>query len=124
MAARYDPLIAPDPAHWLSLSEDERTELVLKHHRRAKTKLPKARMHAAMHVMVENQLAEGYPAVVEALDRLIAGGLHRHAALHAIASVAIVQLHAVMQGSREFDRAAYDRELRALTVETWLKGLG
>jgi hypothetical protein len=124
MATRYDPLIAPDPLHWLALSEDERTELVLKHHRRAKKKLPNARMHAAMHVMVENQLAEGHEAAVEALARLMAGGLHRHAAIHAIASVAIVQLHTVMQGGREFDRAAYDRELGELTVERWLKGVG
>ena len=124
MAIRYDPGAAPDPNRWLALSEDERTELVLKYHRRAKVKLPNARVHAAMHVMVENQVAEGHEAAVAALARLVGGGLRRHHAVHAIASVAILQMRAVMQGGREFDQAAYERELRALTVERWSRGIG
>jgi hypothetical protein len=120
---RYDPSDAPDPQRWLALTEDERIDVVLRHHRRTKVKLPTPRMHAGLHVMVENQLAEGYEAAVAALARLIAGGLQRHEAIHAIASVAIEQMHALMRGGAQvFDTAAYDRELAALTVERWLKG--
>jgi hypothetical protein len=121
---RYDPSAAPDPQRWLALDEDERIDLVLGYHRRTKIKLPSPRVHAALHVMVENQLAEGYEAAVAALARLIAGGLQRHEAIHAIASVAIVQMNALMQGGAHvFDRAAYDRELAAFTIERWRKGM-
>ena len=121
---RYHPSRAPDPQLWLALDEGARTEHVLRYHRRAKVKLPSPRMHAAMHVMVENQIAEGYVAALAALARLVAGGLDRHDAIHAIASVAIVQMHAVMQGGTHvFDEAAYERELNALTAGGWRKGL-
>jgi hypothetical protein len=121
---RYDPSAPPDPQRWLGLTEDERIDVVLRHHRRTKVKLPAPRMHAALHVMVENQLAEGYEAAVAALARLTASGLQRHEAIHAIASVAIVQMHASMQGGAQvFDTAAYDRELAALTAERWLNGM-
>ena len=120
---RYDPSVAPDPQLWLALDEDERIDLVLRHHRRTKVKLPSPRMHAALHVMVENQLAEGYEEAVAALARLIAGGLPRHEAIHAIASVAIVQMHSLMHGgAHAFDKVAYDRELAAVTVDRWRKG--
>ncbi len=49
--------------------------------------LPDLNIHATVHQIVENQLAENFPDVVEALDRLMHQGLNRHEAIHAIASV-------------------------------------
>jgi len=47
---RYDPQHAPDPAGWLTLDEGERIHLALQYHRRARVRLPNARLHATIHV--------------------------------------------------------------------------
>ena len=73
---RYDPQHAPDPEAWLALDEGERTELVLQYHRRARVRLPNARLHATIHVVVENQVALGDEIPVRrTLERLRAEGL-------------------------------------------------
>jgi hypothetical protein len=113
----YDPLVSPDGRAWLSLSESERLAAVLEYHRRAEIKLPSARLHAALHVTVENQLAERYAPAVAALDRLTASGMDRHDAVHAIASVAAAQMQYVLREGRPFDHEAYERDLTALTAE-------
>jgi len=51
---RYDPQNPPDREGWLSLDESEQIEIVLQYHRRARVRLPNARLHATMHVVVEN----------------------------------------------------------------------
>ena len=53
MIVRYDPLNTPDPAAWLALDESERIQLVQDYHRRARVRLPNARVHASMHIVVE-----------------------------------------------------------------------
>ena len=85
---RYDPLRPPDAEQWLDLDEMERMDLVADYHRCARIKLPNPRLHATLHVIVENQilLADETP-VAATLDRLLAEGLDRHDAIHAIASV-------------------------------------
>ena len=85
---RYDPLRTPDAEQWLDLDEMERMDLVADYHRRARIKLPNPRLHATLHVIVENQilLADETP-VAATLERLLAEGLDRHDAIHAIASV-------------------------------------
>jgi hypothetical protein len=88
---------------------------VLEHHAADGVKLPNARLHAALHVVVENQVAEGYPAVVRALERLAGQGLVRHAALHAIGNVVALQMHAhLARGAERFETDAYERALDAL----------
>ena len=121
----YDPSSGPDTRQWLALTEEQRFTSVLEYHRHAKIDLPNARLHAAMHVIVENQLAEQYEPAVVALARLVTEGLSRHDAIHAIASVLTMQMHDLMQGSRQgFDQHAYERELTGLTAARWKRGLG
>lgn len=118
----YDPLIDVDRRQWLALSEQERLEQVQEYHRHLRIKLPNANLHALMHVIVENQLAEQYEPTVGTLTRLVGEGLDRHDAIHAIASIAAEEIHDLIRGSRQvFDRAAYERRLTALTAAQWTK---
>ncbi|BCB27870.1 hypothetical protein SKTS_27560 [Sulfurimicrobium lacus] len=90
MIDRYDPEVTPDPAEWLALDEGERIQLVEAFHREARIPLPKSAraLHAAIHAVVENQLAMDDQAIVrDTLQRLLEDGLTRHDALHAIGSV-------------------------------------
>jgi len=80
----YDPNVAPESETWLALSEADRLDSIVAYHEAARVKVPSLRAHAAIHAVVENQLAEGLPPVVDAYERLRRGGLGRHDALHAI----------------------------------------
>ena len=113
----YDPFVKPDERSWLALSEAQRIDHVLDYHRRSQMVSPSARLHAALHVTVENQLAEQQAAPVAALERLMASGIDRHEAIHAIASVAAAQMQRVVRERRPFDQAAYEQDLLALTTE-------
>lgn len=119
----YDPLVPPDRAQWLALAEQERLDQVLAYHERVKATVANLRLHAALHVTVENQLAEPYGAVVAAMERLLGEGLDRHEALHAVGSVVAEQMRQVLRSGRPvFDRAAYEGALAALTAEAWRSG--
>ena len=121
----YDPSVEQDPRNWLALDDEERLSEALAYHKRSKIKPPNSQLHAIMHVAVENQVAEGYEAAVRALGRLLDEGLERHEAIHAIASRLATQMHGLMGGAAsEFDRAAYDRDLNALTADAWTKNVG
>jgi hypothetical protein len=118
---KYDPLYPPDPQTWLDLDEYERLDLVSEYHELAGEECPSPSAHAAMHVIVENQLAEHLPSVEAALQRLQAEGLDRHDAVHAIASVLAEHLNNIMKGhSPEADpNEPYYQALEKLSVETW-----
>ncbi len=120
---RYDPARAPDPAAWLALDEQERIALVAAHHRRIKAKLPNPQLHAGIHTIVENQLAERLRVVQETLEKLMAEGLDRHNAIHAIGSVVTEHLWKAMnKAPRDPDPEEwYFRRLEALTADHWLK---
>jgi hypothetical protein len=118
----YDPFVTPDARSWLALSEAQRIDDVLDYHRRSQIVSPSARLHAALHVTVENQLAEGHAPAVAALERLMAAGIDRHEAIHAIATVAAAQMQRVLRDKRPFDQAAYEQDLLALTAEDWKTG--
>ena len=121
----YDPLKGPDPKRWIWLNEEVRLSEVLAHHKRAKIKLPNAQLHAIMHVVVENQVAENFEPAVRALARLMGKGLDRHEAVHAIAWVFSQQVHDVIdERVPEFDRGAYAGCLEALTAEKWKREAG
>jgi hypothetical protein len=49
----YDPRKPPDPEEWLSLDEHERIQAVESFHRRMRIRLPNAKVHAVIHVIVE-----------------------------------------------------------------------
>ncbi len=119
---RYDADRAPEGSTWSATDEGERVEAVQAHHaalggRHPAT--PKPRLHAVLHVVVENQLASGDPPEARrALARLLAGGLGRHDAVHAIASAVADATNVALSGGR-FDPAAYARALDALTADAW-----
>jgi hypothetical protein len=113
----YDADRDPDLNAWKEASQDERLRAVEEHHRALggpHPPMPKPRVHAALHLVVEDQLATGEPPEARrALERLVAGGLTRHEALHAVGRVAADALDAALAGGR-FDREAYARALEAL----------
>jgi hypothetical protein len=113
--------VAPEPEQWLQLDEAERMLLVERFHERARISLPQARLHAVIHTVVENQLAEAIPQVVAAMRRLVREGLDRHDAIHAVGSVLAKHLFdALSEGSATRDvGAAYYADLETLTAEGW-----
>ena len=111
----YDPDVAPDAQAWLLLGEQERSDLVLAHHAEADTPLPNARLHAAIHVVVENQLALGDPAAVrDAMERLQREQLSRHDAVHAIGTAVSELLLELSDTSAGDPKAALDRYVEKL----------
>jgi len=123
---RYDALIAPDPEEWQALDEEEQLDLVEVYHRRTRAPVPKsgARVHALFHVAVENQVALGDETPVKrTLQRLMAEGLDRHDAVHAVGSVLAGHMNDRLRGSEsdptEDPNTAYYAELEALTAAEW-----
>ena len=121
--AAYDPMVAPDPDRWLVLDEDEALRLVKAYHRRARIDIPGADMHAIVHARrSRTRLPKAMRRPVRRkLDALIAEGLDRHEAIHAIGSVLMMHLRDIMSGAPADAVAvdAYHAELDKLTVESW-----
>jgi hypothetical protein len=121
---KYDPLVAPDPKRWLEMDEHLRLALVREYHERAGFDHPNQVLHAAMHTIVENQLAMGEVEPRKTLERLMAAGIDRHEAVHAILDVVARHVYFAMKGEITDEavmKRRYNRELRKLTVEEWLK---
>jgi hypothetical protein len=120
---RYDPLKAPDPKRWLKVDENERLELVRVYHEKAKIELPNEMAHAAVHVIVENQLAGAEEAVVETFERLQREGLDRHEALHAIGSEVIQHMERLRRGGKSGSKPnqEYFDALGELSAKKWKK---
>ncbi len=118
----YDPACAPDPEAWLALDEDERILLVEAYHEEAGEPVPEAGM--TVHVMVENQVAEGVETVAATLERLVAEGLDRHEAVHAVGAVLAEEVFHLLQGgdAAEFRHARYAKRLDRLTAARWRRG--
>ena len=127
MSLQYDPDRHVDPDAWFEFDESERIEAVKQYHRRAKVRLPNANLHATTHVIVENQVALGdaYP-VQSVLFRLMAEGLSRHEAIHAIGLVLAERLFAGLreEGQPADLNAEYLEKLKELTAESWRKQAG
>jgi Domain of unknown function (DUF1841) len=123
----YDPDVAPDPARWLALDEQERLEQVLDYHRRAGITLPNEKIHAVMHATVENQIAMGDELPVRrTVERLMAEGLDRHEAVHAVASVLTARLFDALKDpeAKVFPTDAYSAAVERLTAESWRRDFG
>lgn len=119
----YNPMEHPDPDQWLALAEDERIFLVEVFHEREGVALPNIRLHASFDAVVETQLASADPPqTADTLARLLAEGLDRHDALHAIGSIlSDVMYHAMKNPAASADPTqAYIEGLKNLTVEQWL----
>ena len=117
----YDPLEAPDAEEWLALDESERIFLVEEHHILAEVELPNRHLHSVIHATVENQLAMGKPPEAQrALARLLADGLDRHDAIHAIGSVLSEHMYNLLKEPKgSVSNEAYSRALDRLTAESW-----
>lgn len=123
---KYDAETAPVPERWLALDEAQRIELVMVYHRRLDSKLPNAQLHAAIHTIVENQLAQEVAPVQDALARLRAEGLERHEAIHAMGSVLIGHVHSLLKGDAKppDPTAPYFHALQGLTTSSWREEFG
>jgi Plasmid pRiA4b ORF-3-like protein/Domain of unknown function (DUF1841) len=73
------------------------------------------RLHIAMHEIVANQLWDDDPPEAwAAAQRLVAQGHDRHDVLHALADVAVRQLHGALSSGQPVADSAYRRALDAL----------
>ena len=79
--------------------------------------MPDLALHSLVHTVVENQIAlGGETPLAETLARLKSQGLDRHDAIHAIASVLVNYIHAMLSGT---DAGQYYEALKGLTAESW-----
>ncbi len=115
----YDPNKLLDAAEWLALDEGEQQLLVERYHKRARIRLPSRRVHAIIHAAIETQVAEGHAAASRALKRMMANGLDRHDAIHAVGSVMTKHMFDIMKHGQSFDENAYARDLDALSAQRW-----
>jgi hypothetical protein len=119
---KYDPARPVDAERWAKIDEYERLAAVEAYHRRLGVRNPSDKMHASIHVVVENQIAMGdsFPAE-RVLKRLMAEGLTRHEAVHAIGTVVASTLYSALRDKPEPSQmnAAYLEKLEALTAEKW-----
>ena len=118
----YDAEQDPAAADWLALDEAKRIVLIENWHRHAGIQSPRARLHAAIHAVVENQIAISEPAVLEAMARLRAQGLTRLDAIHAVGSVVagqIIDLIKAPVGRVPSAAAPYRERLRSLNAADW-----
>jgi len=104
------------------MPESERLDAVRRQHKKAKCRAGSPSVHAAIHVTVENQLAEGHGEATAAMVRLLAEGLERHDALHAIGSIVAHEMFDIVKVERPHDPEVYARRLRALTAASWRAG--
>ncbi len=116
---KYNPKKAPEPERWNAADEIERLIAVERSH---KKNMPRLRLHAAIHMVVENQVALGDETPVpETLDRLQQEGLNRHDAIHAIGSVLAEHLHEITTDGANGDATEkYFFRIKELTAKTWL----
>jgi hypothetical protein len=118
------PSSHPPPEEWQSMDEQERLQLVESFHRRARIHLPNEKVHAVIHVIVENQIALGDEIPVKrTVQRLMSEGLDRHDAVHAVGSVLIGHLTDLL-GRPEVEIGAdssrpYYIALDQLTAKGW-----
>lgn len=124
----YDPESAPDPTAWLAIPENERVRVIKNYHVASRIKLPNVKGHAAMHAIVENQLATGFGPGKRAMIRLQAEGLSRHEALHAIGSVVAELYYEVAKNPQDGEpdkfQTRMNAEIEHLSAADWKSRYG
>lgn len=113
----WTPDVAPDPAWWLGLGEQERIASSVRAHRGLTDGIHRGLsnevMHGSLHALVETQIASGDPEVVgRTVARLMDAGLRRHAVVHGVMRelmARIARLH-----EQPFDRDGFAAALDAL----------
>jgi len=121
----YDPEVAPDPQAWLALDEAIRVGWIRNFHDKAALRTPALDTHVALHATVENQIAMGLSYVADACTRLMAEGLSRHDALHAIAAVLTAYMTELVEEKAEpvLALARYRANCERMSAESWLAWL-
>lgn len=118
----YDPEVGQPSAEWLATDEGERIAAIETYHRRHRIRLPQPTLHAAIHAIVENQVALGEEVVIETLARLRSEGLTRHEAIHAIGWVLSGHIYRILKhqaGQSSDANQPYLDQLKQLTAEQW-----
>jgi hypothetical protein len=120
----YNPLVAPDPLTWLAIDEQDRIDMIALYHRSHGFPGDRVMAHATFHAAVENQLAmDDQMPVRRTLARLMAEGLDRHDAIHAIGFVFADHINELMRDkspSASWNEAGYFSDLEQLTATKWL----
>lgn len=124
-ATYYDPDNAPDPTEWRALEVQERIRVVVAYHSTAKKDTKKPKVHALLHVNVENMLLQARGPATRAMSRLMEEGLTRHQAIHALATVWLVYpvdswSGDTSQSPRE-KQAAFNHAMENLSIDEWEK---
>jgi len=115
----YNASISPDPEKWLALDEATRLELVIDFVNNYENSIEEKakRIHAAIHVIVETQLAQNTEPTKETYNRLKRQGLNRHEIVHAIGAVISEDIFEIMKGNKENPFAGYKLRLKKLTAK-------
>jgi len=121
----YDSEQPPDSDAWLALDEFERIDMVQDFVEVNETDISEKakKLHAIIHVTVENQLAMAVDPVPATMARLIRQGLTRHDAIHAIGAVLSGDIFDIMKGNvKIWNPRRYDKRLKKLTAKRWRQG--
>jgi hypothetical protein len=118
---KYNPDVPPDPADWLAMDEGEQVARIEAYHRVTQVNLAQPTLHAALHAVVERQLAMQLGSVRSALVRLQNDGLDRHDAVHAIGAVLSEHMRQLMTGecTAPDPNAVYFAALDRLSATSW-----
>lgn len=121
---KYEPESAPDPETWLALDQGDRLYLVTEYVKQFENDLeePAKRVHAAIHVIVENQIAMQEEPAPETCERLVREGLGRHEAIHALGAVISEDMFEIMKGNKDAPFEKYKGRMKKLTAKRWKKG--
>lgn len=115
----------PDGIAWLETDESILLSLIKAYHEPIEVDLTEdeQEIHAILHLVVENQIAEEEDMVIRTVEKLTRQGLSRHESIHAVAAVLAEDIYDLAQGNIEyFDMKKYRRRLDKLTAKRWKKG--
>ena len=120
----YNPSIPPKSDVWLELDEQNRLDLINDFVENYEQDIEKeARdIHAAIHMIIENQLALRVELTTETYNRLKRQELDRHQIIHAIGAVISEDIFELMNGNKENPFEGQKLRLKKLTAKRWKKG--
>ena len=120
----YNPSIPPKADDWLELDEQYRLDLINNFVKNYEQEIEKEamRIHSAIHMIVENQLALNVDLTAETYNRLKRQGLDRHQIIHAIGAVISEDIFELMNGNKENPFEGQKLRLKKLTAKRWKKG--
>ncbi len=121
---KYNALVPPIAEEWLALDEQFRLDLLYDFVENNEQDIEKEarRIHASIHMIIENQLALNIELTTETYNRLIRQGLDRHQVIHAIGAVISEDIFELMKGSKEKPFEGQKLRLKKLTAKRWKKG--